>query len=89
MRIKAENSLQRLKEMKAKKRKYQTFNEEKMVDWTQIKIEAKYYGKNYIKMVDWTLKNTAAFHSRADESFWFEDERDAFKFKLMWGSESE
>jgi hypothetical protein len=84
MRIKAEKSLQRLKEMKANKRKHMTFDQVDTETWTQCKVN-QMFGTTYIKMLDWTLNNTNGFHSRSDESFWFEDPKDAFKFKLRWG----
>jgi len=87
MRIKAENSLKRLKEMKAKKRKYLTFNEVNQDTWIQCKIGKDLFGAEYIKMLDWTNNNTNGFHSRSDESFWFEDGKDAFKFRLRWGGD--
>jgi len=40
-------------------------------------------------MVDWVINETDGFHSRSDETFWFEDEKDAFKFILRWGKGNE
>ena len=89
MRIKAQQSLQRLKEMKAKKRKVLTFSQVNQETWTQCKIDCQMYGPEYIKMVDWVINETDGFHSRSDETFWFEDEKDAFKFILRWGKGNE
>lgn len=89
MRIKAQQSLQRLKEMKAKKRKVLSFHEVDQDTWTRCKIDCRMYGPEYIQMVDWVLKETNGFHARSDETFWFEDPKDAFKFALRWGSGNE
>lgn len=89
MRIKAEKSLQRLKEMRAKNRKYLTFSEVNQETWTQCKINNNLFGPEYIRMLDWANKNTNGFHSRSDESFWFEDAKDAFTFTLRWGTGNE
>lgn len=87
MRIKAEKSLQRLKEMKAGKRKHLTFSEVDQETWTQVIVSTTVFGSEYIKMMDWAIKNTNGFHSRSNESYWFEDAKDAFKFKLRWGGD--
>ena len=89
MRIKAQQSLQRLKEMKAKKRKVLTFSQVNQETWTQCKIDCQMYGPEYIKIVDWVINETDGFHSRSDETFWFEDKKDAFKFILRWGNGNE
>ena len=84
MRIKAAASLEKLKKMKTKKRRAKSFSEVDPETWVQVKY-SRGFGIGYIKIVDWVNKNTTGFHARADESFWFENEKDAFKFKLKWG----
>ena len=88
MRIKAQQSLERLKKMRQKKRKVKTFNEVDMDTWTEVKYRRD-FGAKYIQVMDWVNKNTTGFHARSTESFWFEDEKDAFKFKLKWGEVDE
>ena len=70
--------------MKTKKRKAKRFSEVDPETWTQVKYH-RGFGIGYIKIIDWVNKNTNGFHARVDESFWFESEKDAFKFKLRWG----
>ena len=84
MRIKAQQSLDNLKKMKAKRRRYKTFNDVDVNTWTQCKVH-QHFGSEYVKIIKWVNNNTTGFHSRSDESFWFENEKDAFKFKLKWG----
>lgn len=84
MRIKAVESLERLKKMKNKRRKYMTFADVDTATWTECKTH-NIFNSEYIKMIDWVNKNTNAFHSRSTGSFWFKDKKDAFKFKLRWG----
>lgn len=85
MRIKAAESLKRLKKMKTKRRMYMTFSDVDQDTWIQCKITTN-FGSEYVNMLSWVNKNTKSFHSRSDESFWFENPKDAFKFKLRWGS---
>ena len=84
MRIKASQSLAKLKQMRQKRRRYKTFSEVDTDTWIRCKCDHE-FGSEYVKVIDWVNKNTKGFHSRSDESFWFEDEKDAFKFKLKWG----
>ena len=86
MRIKATQSLEKLKKMKTKRRKHKTFSEVDTETWHQVKCKHE-FGQGYIKVIDWVNKNTNGFHSRSDESFWFESEKDAFKFRLKWGGD--
>ena len=72
--------------MKAKKRKHLTFSEVNQETWIECRIADSSFGSAYVEMLDWTNKNTNGFHSRSTESFWFEDPKDAFKFKLRWGT---
>lgn len=88
MRIKAAKSLERLKQIKNKRRMYMTFADVDTDIWTECKVDSV-YGSKYVKMIAWVNKNTDAFHSRSTESFWFEDKKDAFKFILKWGKTSE
>ena len=89
MRIKATESLKKLKAMKTKRRKYRSFSEVDTETWTNVKCKQKYFGSSYITVVDWVNNHTNCFHSRSDESFWFESEKDAFKFRLMWGGDED
>jgi len=75
--------------MKAKKRKVMSFSQVDPETWIQCTVDNKLYGPEYIKMLDWTIKNTNGFHARADDTFWFEDPKDAFMFKLKWGAGNE
>jgi hypothetical protein len=92
MRIKARESLDRLKAMKNKKRKYVSEKEVDRETWTQIDVsDAKIGLRNdttasrYVDLVAWANKNCVGNYSRADGSFWFEKAKDAFRFKLKWG----
>lgn len=71
-----------------KRRRYKSFSDVDQETWTQCKCE-QHYGPDYIKVINWVNKHTNGYHSRADESFWFESEKDAFKFKLKWGDSNE
>ena len=84
MRIKAQDSLERLKKMKQKRRRYKTFSDVDPATWTKCKVHHR-FGSEYVKIIKWVNEHTNGFHSRSDESFWFENEKDAFKFKLKWG----
>ena len=72
--------------MKDKRRKYRSFSEVDTETWTQVKCRQE-FGGSYIKVIDWVNNHTNSFHSRSDESFWFKNEKDAFKFKLKWGGD--
>jgi hypothetical protein len=92
MRIKAENSLARLRAMKNKERKFVSVTDIDRDTWTECKVrQTKLVGKNpeatnrYIKLVEWANKTVKGKYSRVEGSFWFEDGRDAFKFKLKYG----
>lgn len=74
--------------MKLKYRKVKAFSEVDPETWTEIKCK-NYFGRDYIKVINWTNRNTISFHARSSESFWFENEKDAFKFKLKWGGEKD
>jgi len=83
MRIKASESLKRLKKMKTKKRKSTTFKVEHEINW--YGCDAPIHLAEYIKLISWCNKNVSKRYSRAKGTFWFEDEKDAFKFRLRWG----
>lgn len=92
MRIKAKASLDRLKALKNKKRKFVSTSELDRETWTEIDVSATHIGrrnkatdKRYIELVVWASRTIAGRYTRIDGSFWFENEKDAFKFKLRWG----
>lgn len=87
MRIKAAESLKRLKKMKAKRRKSVMFREEHRGNWHSRTIPDGLQA--YIKLVSWCNKNVSKKYSRGEGAFWFEDEKDAFKFTLKWGTSDE
>lgn len=87
MRIKAAESLKRLKEMKTKKRKSVIFSAEHILDWHQRTTPDGL--QEYIKLVSWCNKNVSKKYSRGQGAFWFEDEKDAFKFTLKFGKNDE
>ena len=92
MRIKARASLDRLKAIKNKKRKYVFETEIDRTTWTQIDVSDARIGlrsdttaTRYVELVSWANENCKGRYSRADGSFWFEKTKDAFRFKLKWG----
>jgi len=92
MRIKAKGSLDRLKAMKNKKRKFVFDSEVNHETWTQIDVSDARIGlrsdrtaTRYVDLVSWANKNCKGNYSRADGSFWFKNKKDAFRFKLKWG----
>ena len=87
MRIKAAESLKRLKKMKTKRRKSVMFREEHRGDWHERMIPDDL--QEYIKLVSWCNKNVSKKYSRGHGAFWFEDEKDAFKFTLKFGTNDE
>ena len=87
MRIKAQESLKKLKKMKDKRRKYQTFSNVDEDTWIKCTVHGM-FGPEYPKIIKWVNENTNGFHSRSQEAFWFEDEKDAFQFKLKWGEDN-
>ena len=89
MRIKAKASLDRLKAMKNKKRKFVSSSELDRETWTECDVSGTYIGrrdkatdKRYIELVAWASGTTAGRYTRIDGSFWFENAKDAFKFRL-------
>lgn len=87
MRIKATDSLAKLKKMRNKRRKHVPFSEVDETTWTRC--EGTISIKNYIGMISWANKNCAKMYSRTNRWFWFEDEKDAFKFKLKYGNQND
>jgi hypothetical protein len=92
MRIKARASLDRLKAMKNKKRKFVATSELDRETWIECDVSGTKIGlrntataNRYIELVAWTNKTAVGRYTRIDGSFWFENEKDAFKFKLRWG----
>ena len=92
MRIKARGSLDRLKAMKNKKRKYVFETEIDHEAWTQVDVSDARIGlrndttaTRYIDLISWANEHCKGRYSRADGSFWFEKAKDAFRFKLKWG----
>ncbi len=92
MRIKAKASLDRLKAMKNKKRKFVATSELDRETWTECDVSGAQVGlrnkvtvNRYIELVAWANAAIVGRYTRIDGSFWFEDEKDAFKFKLKWG----
>ena len=92
MRIKARASLDRLKAMKDKKRKLAPISELDRETWTECDVsETKIGLRNsatagrYIELVKWANETIVGKYTRVDGSFWFENEKDAFKFRLRWG----
>jgi len=78
--------------MKNKERKFVSVNDVDRNTWTECSVrQTKLVGKSidatdrYIKLVEWANKTVKGRYSRVDSSFWFEDEKDAFKFKLKYG----
>ncbi len=84
MRIKAADSLKRLKELKTKKRKSVIFNAKHAADWHRCPASDGL--QEYIKLVSWCNSNVSKKYSRGEGAFWFEDEKDAFKFTLKFGT---
>jgi len=92
MRIKARASLDRLKAMKNKKRKFVSETEVDRETWIEIDVSDARIGlrsdktaTRYIELISWVNENCKGRCSRGDGSFWFEDKKDAFRFKLKWG----
>lgn len=92
MRIKARQSLDRLKALKDKKRKFVSTTELDKETWTECDVSKSKIGlrnsktaTKYIELVSWANKNCKGNYTRVDGSFWFKDKKDAFKFKLKWG----
>ena len=69
-----------------KRRRYKSFSEVDPETWHQVKCKQE-FGQNYIKVIKWVNQNTNGFHARSDESFWFDNEKDAFTFRLKWGGD--
>ena len=92
MRIKAKASLDRLKAMKNKNRKFVSMSELDRETWTECDVSGTQVGnrmkatdKRYIELVAWASRTIVGRYTRIDGSFWFENEKDAFKFRLRWG----
>lgn len=73
--------------MKTKRRKSVIFSAEHVLDWH--KCAAPDELQAYVKLVSWCNKNVSKKYSRGQGAFWFEDEKDAFKFTLKWGTNDE
>lgn len=87
MRIKASKSLERLKKMKTKNRKSVVFNAKHEDEWHGCAVPIDLQA--YVKIMSWCNQNVTRHYSRGKYMFWFEDEKDAFKFRLRWGSGSD
>lgn len=93
MRIKAKESLKRLKALKNKKRKFVLASAMDRETWTECdvsktEIRLGNYENGvlrYIELISWANKNCKGNYTRVDGSFWFENKKDAFRFKLKWG----
>lgn len=92
MRIKARQSLDRLKALKNKKRKFVSVSELDRETWTECDVSAvsvslrnSKTALRYIELVSWANKNCKGNYTRVAGSFWFKDKKDAFKFKLKFG----
>lgn len=92
MRIKAKESLKRLKALKNRKRKFVLASAMDRETWTECDVSESQIGlgnsksaTRYVELVSWTNKNCKGNYTRVDGSFWFKDKRDAFQFKLKWG----
>jgi len=70
--------------MKKNMRKSVIFREEHRGDWHGCTTPDGL--QEYIKLVSWCNKNVSKKYSRGHGAFWFEDEKDAFKFTLKWGT---
>lgn len=84
MRIKARQSLERLRKMTTSKRHSVLFDVKHKDEWYECNINGGL--KEYIKLLSWCNKNISKKYSRGEGAFWFEDKRDAFKFKLKWSN---
>lgn len=92
MRIKARASLDRLKAMKNKKRKFVAISELDSETWTECDVSETKIGlrntttaNRYIELIAWANETAVGKYTRVDGSFWFENKKDAFKFRLKWG----
>lgn len=82
MREKAQNSLQKLKEMQPRS-KYVTISNDITADWHKCPVDL---GKvNRIAIMEWARKKCIGQYSRDWDCYFFENQKDAFAFQLKWG----
>lgn len=87
MRIKATNSLEKLKAMRSKKRSYASFLDVDTDTWTRVLIDPN-MNIGHGQMIEWANNNLKKRYSRRLGAYWFEDEKEAFKFNLKFGTKN-
>lgn len=83
MREKAKTSLEKLKEMQPR-RKYITISNDIESSWHKCRVHLP--STDRVSVIDWANKKCVGQYSRDWDCYYFESERDAFAFKLKWGS---
>ena len=81
MREKAKTSLERLRKMKPK-RKYVAISPDIQEQWHKCRIDIPKV--NRTQVINWANKKCIGMYSRDWDCYYFENERDAFAFKLKW-----
>ena len=83
MREKAKASLERLEKMKPR-RQYVTISNDIMTSWHKCKVDLAALDR--LSIMDWANRKCLGQYSRDWDCYYFENEKDAFAFKLKWGS---
>lgn len=83
MRQKAKSSLDKLKKMRTR-RQYVPISNDIMTNWHRCKVDLP--SINRTQVMDWANTKCLGQYSRDFDCYYFENEKDAFSFKLKWGS---
>lgn len=81
MREKAKNSLEKLQDLRPQ-RNYVTINNNITSAWHKCDVRPH---ESRIDLIEWANKKCLGRFSRDWNSYYFENERDAFAFQLKWG----